>query len=520
MHRRTLLKIMALASAWRSLNAATTTLPEAPEKGFDYAWLKGQARSLAAQAYDAHEGELPQSLLDVSYAQYQLIRYRPDHSLWHGEKRGLEVRFFHPGFIFKRPVHLFEVQDGSAKAIAYDPAAFDFSKSGVDGSQFSPDIGYAGFRVIDETNPEIDVAAFLGASYFRAVGAEKQYGMSVRGLAIDTGAAHPEEFPYFTHFWLERPPVGGFHLVIYALLDSPSCSGAYRIEMVPGEHMVMDVDAAIYPRQTIERLGIAPLTSMYQTGENDKRLANDIRPEIHDSDGLAMWTGNGEWIWRPLENPRHLRYNHYSDRTPRGFGLLQRDRNFDHYQDDGVFYERRPGVWVEPKGDWGAGGVVLVELPTADETFDNIVAFWQPQTPPTAGDEVLYAYRLYWGHKAPVTPHLATVAATRTGIGGVVGNKREKFSWRFAIDFAGGKLPLLAHDARVDLKLELSRGSAETTSCRPLDAIKGYRAIFDLVPDESTDPINLKLYLEFDGVPLSETWVYQYSPPPLEERRF
>ncbi len=520
MHRRSLLKLLALTSAWHPLYAASLRLPDAPAKAFDYAWLKGQARTLAAQAYDAHDGELPQSLLDVDYAHYQRIHYRPEHSLWHGEKRGLEVRFFHPGFIFKRPVHLYELHEGTATAIAYDPSAFDFSKSGVDGSQFGADLGYAGFRVIDETNPDIDVAAFLGASYFRAVGAEKQYGMSVRGLAIDTGAEHAEEFPYFTHFWLERPTVGGYRLVIYALLDSPSCAGAYRIEMVPGENMVMDVDTAIYPRQSIERIGIAPLTSMYQTGENDRRLANDIRPEIHDSDGLAMWTGGGEWIWRPLENPRHLRYNTYADKTPRGFGLLQRDRLFDHYQDDGVFYERRPGVWVEPKGDWGAGGVVLVELPTADETFDNIVAFWHPAQTPQAGDELLYAYRLHWGHKPPVAPGLATVVATRTGIGGVVGNKREYFSWRFAVDFAGGKLPLLAHDARVDLKLEISRGITETTSCRPLDAIGGYRAIFDVRPDESADPVNIKLYLEFDGVPLSESWFYQYSPPPLDERRF
>lgn len=520
MHRRSLLKLLALTGAWHTLYAASLRLPDAPAKAFDYAWLKGQARTLAAQAYDAHDGELPQSLLDVDYAHYQRIHYRPEHSLWHGEKRGLEVRFFHPGFIFKRPVHLYELHEGTATAIAYDPSAFDFSKSGVDGSQFRADLGYAGFRVIDETNPDIDVAAFLGASYFRAVGAEKQYGMSVRGLAIDTGAEQAEEFPYFTHFWLERPTVAGYRLVIYALLDSPSCAGAYRIEMVPGENMVMDVDLAIYPRQTIERIGIAPLTSMYQTGENDRRLANDIRPEIHDSDGLAMWTGGGEWIWRPLENPRHLRYNIYADKAPRGFGLLQRDRLFDHYQDDGVFYERRPGVWVEPKGDWGAGGVVLVELPTADETFDNIVAFWHPQQAPQAGDEVLYAYRLHWGHKPPVAPGLATVVATRTGIGGVVGNKREYFSWRFAVDFAGGKLPLLAHDARVDLKLEISRGVTETTSCRPLDAIGGYRAIFDVRPDQSTDPVNIKLYLEFDGVPLSESWFYQYSPPPLDERRF
>ena len=520
MQRRDLLKLLALAGAWRPLRAATLKLPEAPPHAFDYAWLKGQARVLAAQAYDAHDGELPPALDALDYAHYQLIHYRPEHSLWHGEQRGLELRFFHPGFIFKRPVHLFEVTEGSATPIAHAATAFDFSKSGIDGSAFSADLGYAGFRVIDETNPDIDVAAFLGASYFRAVGVEKQYGMSARGLAIDTGTEQAEEFPYFTHFWLERPALGGYRLVVYAMLDSPRCAGAYRIELVPGENMLMDIDAALYPRQTIERIGIAPLTSMYQTGENDRRLANDIRPEIHDSDGLVMWTGSGEWIWRPLENPRHLRYNHYADSSPRGFGLLQRDRNFDHYQDDGVFYERRPGVWVEPKGQWGAGGVVLVELPTADETFDNIVAFWHPDEPPTAGQEVLYAYRLHWGRKPPVAPGLATVVATRTGLGGVVGNKREYFAWRFAVDFAGGKLPLLAHDAKLVLKLEVTRGGVELTSCRPLEAIGGYRALFDLKPDESTDPINIKLYLEFAGVPLSETWVYQYSPPPLADRRF
>lgn len=520
MHRRDLLKLLALAGAWSTGRVRALTLPELPPHGFDYAWLKGTARTLAAHEYDAHEPELPQSLVDIGYANYQLIRFRPEKSLWHGEKRGLELRFFHPGFIFKRPVHLFEVADGTARPIVYDPADFDFAKSGLDPSGFSPDLGYAGFRVIDETNPEIDVAAFLGASYFRAVGAEKQYGMSVRGLAIDTGADHPEEFPYFTHFWFEKPPVGAYRLVIHALLDSPSCTGAYRIELVPGESMVMDVDAALYPRRRIERLGIAPLTSMYQTGENDRRLANDFRPEIHDSDGLAMWTGGGEWIWRPLENPRHLRYNVYADNRPRGFGLLQRDRIFDHYQDDGVFYDRRPGVWVEPKGDWGPGGVVLVELPTADETFDNIVAFWQPEKPPEAGDELLYAYRLHWGAKPPVVPALATVVATRTGLGGVVGNRREYFSWRFAVDFAGGKLPLLPRTVEPTLRLEVSRGTTELTSCRPLDAIGGRRALFDLRPDESEEPINIRLYLEYEGAPLSETWFYQYSPPPLAERRF
>ncbi|CAN0603063.1 unnamed protein product, partial [Ectocarpus sp. 12 AP-2014] len=208
-----------------------------------------------------------------------------------------------------------------------------------------------------------DLVAFLGASYFRAVGESRQYGLSARGLAIDTGLSREEEFPDFTAFWLETPAAGATDVVVHALLDSPSITGAYRFRLRPGKNMVMDISASLYPRQAIERIGIAPLTSMYQTGENDRRKANDWRPEIHDSDGLALWTGAGERLWRPLVNPRTLRVSHFRDDNPRGFGLMQRDREFSHYQDDGVFYERRPSLWVEPRQGWGSGDVVLVEIP-------------------------------------------------------------------------------------------------------------------------------------------------------------
>jgi glucans biosynthesis protein len=284
--------------------------------------------------------------------------------------------------------------------------------------------------------------------------------------------------------------------------------------MVPGATTMMDVDAALYPRKSIERLGIGPLTSMFQYGENDRRVANDWRPEIHDSDGLAMWTGSGEWIWRPLTNPANLRFNAYADNNPRGFGLLQRDRDFGHYQDDGVYYDRRPSLWVEPKAGWGKGSVQLVEIPTADETFDNIVAFWNPEEKPQPGQELLFGYRLYWGAKMPATPNLATVAATRTGIGGVIGQKRKYFSWRFAIDFAGGDLALLGKKVVIKPVINASHGTVEITSVRPLESIQGYRAMFDLrVPDDVKGQVNLRLYLETDGQPLSETWLYQWTPP-------
>jgi glucans biosynthesis protein len=278
-------------------------------------------------------------------------------------------------------------------------------------------------------------------------------------------------------------------------MDSPSVAGAYRFNIYPAATLVMEVDAALYPRKAIERLGVAPLTSMFQYGENDHRMAND---------------------WRPLSNPAQVRFNAYLDENPRGFGLLQRDHNFDHYQDDGAFYDRRPSLWVEPKSGWGKGSMQLVELPTVDETADNIVAFWNPATKPQPGQELLFGYRLYWGAQMPVSPPLAQVVATRTGLGGIVGRKRAYFSWRFVVDFAGSNLSMLGKDVKLEPVLTTSRGQIEITSVRPLEAVRGYRVMFDLKPtDKSPAPVNLRLYLHADGQPLTETWLYQWTPDGL-----
>jgi glucans biosynthesis protein len=485
---------------------------------FDYAWLKGQARALAGKAYQPPANQVPDEIKKLDWDQYQAIRYREDHALWSADKLRFRARFFHLGLMFKNPVQIYEVVRGQAQEFAYDPAMFDYGKSGLQNARLPADLGFAGFRIHFQTDWTRDVAAFLGASYFRAVGGQWQYGLSARGLAVDTALPKPEEFPLFTTYWLERPAADSNRLVVYALLDSPSIAGAYRFEIQPGNTLTMEVDAALYPRKTIERLGVAPLTSMFQYGENDRRAANDWRPEIHDSDGLQMQRGNGEWIWRPLANPAQLRFNAYFDENPRGFGLMQRDRNFDHYQDDGIFYDRRPSLWVEPKSGWGKGSIQLVEIPTEDETFDNIVAFWNPENKPQPGQELLFAYRLYWGAKMPVQPPLAQVVATRTGPGGVVGQKRQYFSWRFVIDFAGGGLARLGRDANVKLVVSASRGAVELVSARPLEEAQGYRAMFDLKPDAGNAPIDLRVYLTAGGRALTETWLYQWSPP--AERQF
>jgi glucans biosynthesis protein len=527
LRRRVILKSAAVAAAAAPVPASAGFFSSGSsneKKPFDYAWLKGEARTLASKEYQPPENNVPASLASLDWDSYQAIRFRNDHSLWVDDDLLFQIRFFHLGRGFKEPVRMYEVVDGMARHIDYDPEMFDFKGSGVNGSRLSPDLDFAGFRIQFHTDWISDVAAFLGASYFRAVGAEKQYGLSARGLAVDTGLNRPEEFPFFKAFWLEKPSSGQGHLVVYALMDSPSLAGAYRFDIAPGDTLTMDVDAAIYPRKPIERLGIAPLTSMYQMGENDRRLANDWRPEIHDSDGLQIWAGNGEQIWRPLVNPPGVRVNSFMDGNPRGFGLMQRDRQFDHYQDDGVFYEKRPSLWVEPKTgattQWGKGAVQLVEIPTLDETFDNIVAYWNPADAPQPGQELLFSYRLYWGTGLPAIPLLARVTDTRTGIGGVIGRPRTYFSWRFAVDFSGGALPMIRGDINLEPVISASRGEIEITSVRPIAGGKNYRAMFDLKPtDESPEPIDLRLYLRANGQALSETWIYQWTPPTVEERR-
>lgn len=487
------------------------------DEAFSYAQLKGFASYMATQPYEAPSEDLPGPLAALDWDQYQAIQMRKDHALWSDDAKSLfRIGFFHLGLFFKTPVRMHLVQeDGHTTDVAYTHELFDYGKSGLDKVDLPEDLGFAGFRINYHTHWNSDVAAFLGAVYFRAVGGEGQYGLSARGLAINTGDPDGEEFPRFSDYWFVKPAPGADVITVYALMQSERVMGAYRFDIHPGDTLTMDVDAALYPRRPLDRVGIAPLTSMYQHGENDHRMANDWRPEIHDSDGLSLWSGSGEWLWRPLKNPAQLVYSAFGMDHPKGFGLIQRDRNFDHYQDDGVFYNKRPSLWIEPRGDWGAGSVDLVEIPTQDETFDNVVAYWNPSDVLVGGLEYLFSYRMSWGAKPPISSPLAQVVATRTGIGGVVGQKRTYFSRRFAIDFAGGDFASLRDHPNLTPIISASRGEIEITSARPLPDGAGYRAMFDLKPtDDSTDPIELRLHLEHDGRPMTEVWTYQYVPPP------
>jgi glucans biosynthesis protein len=486
---------------------------------FDYARLKGQARTLADAAYRPSTHKVPPAIARLDWDKWQSITFRKNRSLWADEDLPFIARFSHLGFTMLKPVRIYSVHDGMSQQLAYDPALFDYGRSGLKPGDAPADLGFSGFNLFFHTDFNRDRAVFQGASYFRAVDGSRQFGMSQRGLAVGTGLPGPEEFPDFIAFYLERPAKNSDTVTVYALLDSPSVAGAYRFVITVGDTLVMDIDAALYPRKQIERIGIAPGTSMFFYGKPDRHLADDWRPEIHDSDGLQLWTGAGEWIWRPLNNPRELRVNSFADEQPRGFGLMQRERDFQQYQDDQVFMEKRPDVWVEPKGNWGKGAVMLVEIPTRDETADNIVAFWNPADKLQKGQERLFGYRLYWGHDNPPA-RTARVLATRAGIGGIIGQKRSKFSWRFVVDFLGGSLTALGENPHLEAVVSASRGRLETVSARPLLGTNAWRAMFDYVPaDDSLEPVNLRLFLSLDGQALTETWLYQYEPPTPEQRK-
>ncbi|MER2529234.1 MAG: glucan biosynthesis protein D [Candidatus Competibacter denitrificans] len=489
--------------------------PRTDGQPFSKAWLRETAQRLAQQPYTQPTDARPPWLAAMSWDDYQALNnFRIDQSLWAGGELPFQARFFHLGLYFHYPVKIFEVTNGLASPVMFSPNLFKYGPRVKDKiPEQIGDLGFAGFRVNSRADWDRDMFSFLGASYFRAVGASKQYGLSARGLAIDTGMERPEEFPAFRAFWLERPPADSTALTLHALLDSPSITGAYSFVVTPGDITVMEVESHLFPRRAIERIGIAPMTSMFQCGENDRRIADDYRPEIHDSDGLGLWTGTGEWIWRPILNPHYIRVNSFGDENPRGFGLLQRDRDFNHYQDDGAFYNKRPSLWVEPLGHWGSGAVQLVELPTADETLDNIVAYWNPAEPVRPGQALGFNYRLYWGAQPPFQPSVATVLATRTGMGGVPGQRPSEPMRKFVIDFQGGTLARLPATAKVEAVVNASRGEIRDVVALKLKESELWRCHFDLNAKGSA-PVDLRCFLRDASGALSETWLYQWSPPP------
>ncbi len=514
MHRRQwlLLAVMVAAALFEHSSAqAPRQPPRAPPPAtFGFGNIQRLAQQRASQAYLDRSTPLPDSLSKLTFDQYHQITFRPEHALWRNQ--GLfEVQFFHRGFTYQRQVNVTEVDpDGTLHPIPYNAADFDFGKL-TPPQNLPADLGFAGFRVhypLQRPDYKDELIVFLGASYFRVLGRDQSYGASARGLAINVAGPQGEEFPYFSDFWLVKPPAGQRTLTIFALLDSPSLTGAYRFEVRPGDTTEVEVTGTLYPRRDVAKLGLAPLTSMYFYGQNSPMAVGDYRPQVHDSDGLLDETGDGQWQWRPLVNPGKLTVSSFTDMHPRGFGLAQRDRNFADYQDEDARYQQRPSYWIAPLGDWGKGRVELVEIPTKEEIHDNIVTYWVPAQPLVPGKPFTFSYLLSAYLQSPLWPPGGRAVATRrTNAGGQGGNTR-----RMLVDFAGGPLDRLQATQPLQAQISAHDGSVSNVTVQRLPENGHWRVSFQVTPAKGNQNVDLRCYLTLYGEALTETWTYLWTP--------
>lgn len=499
------------AGLWLSL--AILGLGAAPAAhAFALADVAKRAEALAGRPYQDPRGTVPDWLLQISYDQWRDIRFRPEEALWRGQRSNFEVQFFHPGLFYDRPVKVHVVDAQGVHAAAFSPSQFDYGKNDF-ASRVPQDLGYAGFRVhypIKKADYKDEVIVFLGASYFRAVGRDHAYGLSARGLAVDTGLPTGEEFPWFREFWLVRPAPAASEIEVYALLDSQRVAGAYRFVVRPGLQTLVDVEAKVFVREPVGKLGIGPLTSMFFFGENTPERPLDFRPEIHDSDGLLLADGSGEWIWRPLENPRTLRVGAFRLVDPRGFGLIQRDRDFAHYQDLETRQDTRPSAWVAPVGNWGPGRVELIEIPTQQDIHDNVVAFWVPEQQVTPEAPLAFSYRMHWYGDDPARPPGGRVVSTRRDRGTYEG------AHRFVIDFEGEKLATLPPETVLRGMVSATPAGGEPGELLEQVVVhnpvtRGWRLVFQVRPG-GDDPLELRAFLQLGDDTLTETWSYLLKP--------
>lgn len=486
----------------------------AADAEFGYDDVVARAKTRAGKAYSPPP-QIPKFLQEFDFAQLDRISYKREEALWHQTGVPFEAMFYHPGSYYTHPVALHVVDDGNVMPLAFDKNRFAYPSAELAG-RIPDDLGYAGFRLLHELGTpgkRDEVVSFLGASYFRALGANQHYGLSARGLAIDTAADSGEEFPAFVSFWLVAPEQKAKAMTVFALLDSPSAAGAYRFEVDPGEATVTGVEATLFTRKPIAKLGIAPLTSMFMWGENSLTRLDDYRPEAHDSDGLLISAANGEWLWRPLRNPQALAINRFSATNVRGFGLLQRDRDFDHYQDLDYAYEKRPNAWITPQGDWGEGNLELVQIPSDSEVNDNIALYWVPKDPVEAGERLYYSYDITWSKQRPGADSLGHVVASRIGRAAVTpGQPRNTL--RVAIEFVGGPLGDLENSEAVQPRVNAMRDA----TINNIEAVRnphtgGWRLTFLVPTDALQSPLELRAFLAgADGGALTETWSYALSP--------
>ena len=504
---------------------------EAVHVTLDYVAKKAELR--ARKPFHSPRADLPDFLSKLTYDDYRQIQFRDDKALWKKEGLPFRVEFFHLGYLYQEPVHLNEFSSTHVQPVRFVPDFFDYGALRLP-SEIPANTGYAGFRVNlkwenftggganaapDSADKWDELGAFQGASYFRLLGQGQVYGMSARGLALDCGeAGRPEEFPIFTDWWLGKPQADDQVLLLYAILDSVSCAGAYEFFITPGATTKAQVEAVVYfrepqnilaadpQRKPLATIGLAPLTSMFWYGENSERKFDDYRPEVHDSDGLLMQMDGGPWVWRPLDNGPVLRHQSYPAKNIRGFGLMQRDRKFDDYQDVFHSYESVPSVWVDPKDSWGEGQVHVVELSTQYEGMDNVVAFWSPAGKPAPMQPFKFGYTLYWTRGANFSSNV--VVSTRVGL-----DPRDQRQRQFVVDF---DLPMLKGEDEKPQALTHCSNNGDITLVQVFrnTADNTWRVFLDMLPKSGDhEPVDLSCALKRSDGLTSETWSYHWSPP-------
>jgi periplasmic glucans biosynthesis protein len=504
------------AAQWRRAAASLVLVgmglsPWGPVAAVGFEDIVAEARALAGQPYEPPK-PIPRFLRELDYDAYQGIRFREAQSLWRENDSRLQAMLFPPGLFYTHPVRIHVVDAEGVRELPYDRGLFEFTDPELE-RRIPADLGYAGFKLtypLSGGQEQNQFLVFAGASYFRAVGKDNAWGLSGRGLAIDTGLPRGEEFPSFTAFWLVRPAPEDQSMRLYGLLEGRSITGAYQIDVHPGADTRLDIQAALFPREALELPGLAPLTSMFFYGENTARPPGEWRPEVHDSDGLLIHDGvTQEWLWRPLLNPQRLEMDFFETPGIRGFGLLQRDTRFDNYQDLGARYDQRPSAWVAAEGDWGPGQVVLVQLPTTTETNDNIVAFWTPASPLSRDTPIRLQYQVHFGSAATSGHPGGQAIQTFLGDGSIVGGGNVAGAYRVIVDFQGGPLERLGADAGVSGRVTALDGGEVLEEFVEYNApAQAWRLSILAKPARDRD-LALRAYLSHEGTAVSETWTYR-----------
>ena len=491
--------------------APVVDAPKAPGEppAFDPASVVEAARALSKKPYRAPGADLPEAFSALSYEQYAAIRNLPGSAVWAGDSVGYAIEPLLRGSVFTTPVTIDVVENGAQRRLAYNPADFAFGQ--LKPPTEARDPGFSGFRVLRlrDGQAPVEVAIFQGASFFRALASGQSYGVTARGLSIRTADPKGEEFPLFRAIWIEKPTVASDALVIHAVLDSESVAGAYRFTLRAGEATIIDTECTLSPRVNLDHVGVATMTATHVSGTLDRRRSDDVRPGIYDVAGLAMLNGKDEWLWRPVSNRETLQLSAFVDDNPRGFGFLQRDREFGRFLDDDNHWERRPSLWIEPIGDWGQGNVTLVEIPSESEVNQNIIAYWRPRAVMNAGAEVMFAWRQLWCWTPPDRPPGATVTLSRGGRPpGAPGNTRRR---RFMVDFNGDIVADQQKVAEIAPQIVASPGTVSAVRTFVNPDRKTYRVTFDVDPGGEAMS-ELRLQLEAQGKPVSESWMYRWTP--------